>query len=268
MELQKAVVVFVAEAGKTVVFVSRKIKTRLHIFSLISKNGIKMFKIGMKFAKNSNIIIFGFYKSVNDKYTKEGNMTKQKTNMCEGPILKQIITFVIPILLLGFVQQLFNAADVVLAGRLSVSGSDAVAAVGATNSLRSLLVSFFMGCSTIAFSKQLLGLYIEDSNEAIAWGAVRIIFIFGRLFIQGFMDTTSGALRGLGVSISNTVISLAGICGVRILWCMTVFQIPKFHTPEALFIIYPISWVIISILQYVVYDVVYKKQKNSVQAEM
>lgn len=114
----------------------------------------------------------------------------------------------------------------------------------------------------IIFAKSLLGLYIQDSPEAIAWGVVRITFIFGPLFIQGFMDTTSGALRGLGISISNTIISLIGFCGLRILWCMTVFQIPKYHTPQALYIIYPITWVIISVLQFIIWCVVYKRQSN------
>ena len=103
----------------------------------------------------------------------------------------------------------------------------------------------------------------KNFEEAIYWGVVRITFIFGPMIIQGFMDTTSGALRGLGVSISNTIISLFGICGFRILWCMTVFQIPKFHTPQALFIVYPISWTIISILQFMVFVIVYNKQKRS-----
>ena len=51
--------------------------------------------------------------------------------MCQGPILGQMIRFVIPILLTNLLQQLINAADVILAGRLGTSGSDAVAAVGA-----------------------------------------------------------------------------------------------------------------------------------------
>ena len=59
-----------------------------------------------------------------------------------------MIRFVLPVLALGFFQQLFNALDVILAGQLGESGSDAVAAVGSTNALRSFMVNFFMGCST------------------------------------------------------------------------------------------------------------------------
>lgn len=114
----------------------------------------------------------------------------------------------------------------------------------------------------IVFARPLLGLYITDSDEAIAWGIVRISFIFGPLIIQGVMDTTAGALSGLGVSISNTIISLAGFCGLRILWCLTVFRVEEYHTPQTLFIIYPITWLIIAVLRYVLFRVVYKHQRK------
>ena len=54
----------------------------------------------------------------------------------------------IPILLAGFLQQFFNAADIVLAGNLTISGSDAVAAVGSTTAITKLMINFFIGCST------------------------------------------------------------------------------------------------------------------------
>ncbi len=117
----------------------------------------------------------------------------------------------------------------------------------------------------IVFSRYLLGFYITDSEEAIYWGFVRIVYIFGPLFIQGIMDTTAGALNGLGVSVSNAVISLAGFCGLRILWCLTVFRIEEYHTPHTLYIIYPISWLIIAVLRYSLFWYVYKKQKNTVK---
>ena len=121
-----------------------------------------------------------------------------------------------------------------------------------------------MSTLVIAFARPILGMYITDSEEAVYWGIVRIVFIFGPLFIQGVMDTTAGALNGLGISISNTVISLAGFCGLRILWCLTVFRIEEYHTPQTLYIIYPISWAIIALLRCVLFWYAYKKQKNKI----
>ena len=125
-----------------------------------------------------------------------------------------------------------------------------------------------LSTTVILLAKPLLRLYIPDSEIAVSFGVVRILFIFGPLFMQGFMDCTIGALRGLGVSISNTVISIVGVCGVRILWCFTVFQIPAYHTPQMLYVIYPITWTLITLLQLAVFIIVYRRQKNKYKARL
>ena len=39
--------------------------------------------------------------------------------------------------------------------------------------------------------------------------------------------------------------SIFCICGIRILWVFTVFS--HFRTPEALYIVYPVSWIVAAI---------------------
>lgn len=70
---------------------------------------------------------------------------KQNINMLDGPLLKNVILYTIPIVLTGILQLLFNAADLVIVGQFC--GSLSVAAVGATNSLVNLLVNLFLGLS-------------------------------------------------------------------------------------------------------------------------
>ena len=65
---------------------------------------------------------------------------------------------------------------------------------------------------------QLLGLYITDSAEAISWGLVRLNIICRFYFICGLMDVSTGALRGMGASIEPMIISVLGVCGIRLLW--------------------------------------------------
>ncbi len=65
--------------------------------------------------------------------------------MCGGPLFKNILMFALPIMAMNLLQLLFNAADMVIAGRFS--GKEALAAVGATGSLINLIVNFFMGLS-------------------------------------------------------------------------------------------------------------------------
>jgi len=66
-------------------------------------------------------------------------------DMCSGPLFSRIIIFALPIIAMNILQLLFNAADMIVVGRFS--GSDALAAVGATGALINLIVNTFMGLS-------------------------------------------------------------------------------------------------------------------------
>ncbi len=65
--------------------------------------------------------------------------------MTEGPLLKGLIAYTVPIILTGVLQLLFNAADLVVVGRFC--GSISVAAVGACGAVINLLVNLFIGLS-------------------------------------------------------------------------------------------------------------------------
>lgn len=65
--------------------------------------------------------------------------------MCNGPLFGKILTFALPIMAMNILQLLFNAADMIVVGRFS--GSEALAAIGATGALINLIINFFMGLS-------------------------------------------------------------------------------------------------------------------------
>ncbi len=70
---------------------------------------------------------------------------KGQINMIEGPIFSKIIRFSMPVMLMGMLQLLYNAADIVVVGRW---GSDnSLAAVSSTGALINLTVNVFMGLS-------------------------------------------------------------------------------------------------------------------------
>ena len=66
--------------------------------------------------------------------------------MTEGALFPKIVSFTIPLILSGILQLLFNAADMIVAGRFV--GKEALAAIGTTSSLINLLVNVFLGLST------------------------------------------------------------------------------------------------------------------------
>ena len=110
------------------------------------------------------------------------------------------------------------------------------------------------------FGEKLLGIYITDSQEAIQYGLIRFNYIALPYFVCGLMDVSTGSLRGLGASFTPMLISILGVCGIRIMWIYTIFQIPQFHTPECLYISYLISWFGTFIFQTAAFIVIYKKR--------
>ena len=69
----------------------------------------------------------------------------QSVDMVNGPLLKNIMLFAVPLMLTNMLQMLFNAADTVVVGRFA--GQQALAAVGSTGSLCGLIISLFNGLS-------------------------------------------------------------------------------------------------------------------------
>ena len=67
-------------------------------------------------------------------------------NITEGVIWKQLLSFFFPILLGTFFQQMYNTVDTIIVGRFV--GTQALAAVGSTGALISLLNGFFVGLSS------------------------------------------------------------------------------------------------------------------------
>ena len=74
------------------------------------------------------------------------------------------------------------------------------------------------------------------------------------------MDVTTGALRGMGASFVPMVICILGVCVFRIGWIYTIFQLPKFHTPQCLYVSYTVSWIITFLCQMTAFLIVYRRQ--------
>lgn len=95
----------------------------------------------------------------------------------------------------------------------------------------------------ILFSRPLISLY-TDSEAVIDAGVKRLMIIACSYVVCGMMDVVVGSLRGLGYSFMPMLVSLVGICALRVVWIATVFQLPQYHTIEMIYYTYPLSWII------------------------
>ena len=128
------------------------------------------------------------------------------------------------------------------------------------------VVAVLMSAAVCIFGRQLLGIYITDSAQAIEYGVTRLLFICGPYILCGLMDVTTGALRGMGAALTPMIISVLGVCGIRLIWIYTIFRIPAFHTPECLYISYTVSWIITFLAQLVAFNLVYRRHVDRISA--
>ena len=102
------------------------------------------------------------------------------------------------------------------------------------------LVGGILGNLVVLLRMPLLRLYI-NGREALAYGCVRVISINTLYLFCGTMDVTVGCLRGIGYSLIPMFVSLAGVCGFRVIWIFTYFR--SHRELSVLFASYPISWI-------------------------
>lgn len=126
------------------------------------------------------------------------------------------------------------------------------------------VVGLFMGVGAYLLAHPLLSIYAHGKEEVIQYGIDRMRIISVTYFTCGIMDVLSGLLRGMGYSLSSMLITLTFVCGLRILWIYTYFQTN--HTLTALYISYPISWVLCCIAQFGLFLFAYFRTMKKLKA--
>ena len=81
------------------------------------------------------------------KLRKKEKRHRNKGDMTEGPFLKKMILFAIPLILTGLLQTFYNAADLIIVNLFSKSDAPLVGAIGCTSALTNLVLGLFMGLS-------------------------------------------------------------------------------------------------------------------------
>ena len=84
----------------------------------------------------------------------------------------------------------------------------------------------------------LLSVFNSDP-QVIEIGYTRLVIVFSAYTFSMLYEIMSGYLRGFGVSLVPAVLTMIGVCGIRIAWIELVF--PKNHNFETIMTVYPIS---------------------------
>lgn len=130
-----------------------------------------------------------------------------------------------------------------------------------------LAVGVILGLSAVTFGRQLLGIY-SPSEEVVDAGMHRLHIIALTYALCGAMDVMVGSLRGMGCSLIPMIVSLIGVCGLRIVWILTIFQVPEYHTIDMLFFTYPITWIITLSAHIITFLIVRKRLRERAVARL
>lgn len=121
------------------------------------------------------------------------------------------------------------------------------------------LLCLVLGIGSYLAGPKLLSLFTV-TEEAIRFGMLRMALVIAPYFLVGWMETMSGAVRGLGASLTPTFVTLFGSCVFRIIWTLWIF--PMNPTMEMLLYIYPISWGIVIIGHSAAFVFFYRRMKR------
>lgn len=122
--------------------------------------------------------------------------------------------------------------------------------------LLSCIGSLTLGFGVWYFGDFFLGLYTNEPL-VIEVGMIRLTWVALPLILNGILDIFICSMRGMGHSTFPTIVMIVGICGIRFLWLGTYFLTHR--TLEAIYMCFPVSWTITSIILGILWVYCYKK---------
>ena len=196
--------------------------------------------------------------------------------MLHGSIWNKLPRFALPVAATAMLEQLFNASDVAVVGNFTGEArTAAVAAVGANSPIIGLVVNLFIGIAlgtnvvishaigegrpedvrkavhtsvlvalgtgiflVLFFGRTLLAIFNSDP-EVVETGYTRLMLIMMAHAFSLVYEVVSGYLRGFGISLVPALLTMLGVCGIRLAWVRFVF--PLHRTFRTIMIAFPIS---------------------------
>ena len=193
----------------------------------------------------------------------------------DGTILKRILQIGLPA---GIQSAVFSVSNIVIQSAINSLGTVVMAASSAAFNIEIMtfyiLNSFSQACTTFVgqnfgagdlrrcrktlllclgeglavlavavstilfFGKPLLSIFNRDP-QVIETGYLRVMLVMLSHGMCLAYDVISGYLRGFGISLVPALLTMLGVCGIRIAWVQFVFlQSPTFQT---LMTVYPVS---------------------------
>ena len=104
-----------------------------------------------------------------------------------------------------------------------------------------------------------LKIFVDD-GEVIRVGVQMIKYLAPFYFTYIGVEVFSGTLRGMGTALMPMLITLSGVCVLRVTWILIAFPMNK--TIETVEFSYPLTWITTTIL-FTIYYIYYTRKKKT-----
>lgn len=106
--------------------------------------------------------------------------------------------------------------------------------------------------------KYLIGLFNNDP-EVIEIGFTRLKIVYTSYIFSLLYEVMSSYMRGYGISLVPAILTMLGVCGIRIAWIYTVF--PMSRTFATIMTVYPVSLAVTAVLIFIAL-IIYRPSKR------
>ena len=153
--------------------------------------------------------------------------------------------------------QAFNQAAVTFTSQNYAAGKyDRCKSVFQIALISSILATLAFDYMVLFARVPLIGIFTSDP-EVYTFAATRLFCVLSFQFLVNSYEISGSAMRGMGYSLTPTVLMIFGTCVFRIFWVMAIF--PRFDTFRMLLLVYPASWILTGLLVLPTYFVIRRK---------
>lgn len=124
----------------------------------------------------------------------------------------------------------------------------------------SMAMTIVLSVLLLCFAKYCFRIFTDDPL-VITYAAQVVSYFVPFYFLWTFIEVLANALRGAGDALVPMIISVGGICGVRILW--VIFVIPHWSSLMSISICYPVSWFFTAGILMVYYGKRFRKKTDT-----
>lgn len=108
-----------------------------------------------------------------------------------------------------------------------------------------IIYTLVIGAVMLAFSHQVMSLFTDDES-VIAMGQLAMWYFCLFYWVISILNIMAGAVRGTGCSVPPMIVLILSLCVFRFIWIQCA--LPQFTSIEGLFVLYPISWAVGTVL--------------------